>query len=1202
MQTTKLKILYTIILLLSFTLFAENQKMNEIPVTDWLMIGPYPMHERSQVLNWPFLPEKDLAPSPGESVGTFSWKKVSTAGIMVDLFTVGFPTVNYHAAYAFTYIHAKADAKVNLLFGSDDGIAAWLNGSEVWRNDIQRGHIAREDKAVVSLNKGWNRLLLKISQFEGGWQFSCIVETPTEIKFGLSNPQPAIWTGPQTYDGDCTISGISVEEIDKKPALGMFIYNLSTKTRENIIIELQDSKGKNTRLGTIDKIMPYSVKKKTFSLDPLLLAHYLQDNESRIRLQYNSKVVQEKIPQKLLVQSLILIASDLDKNDSRIAAKAKESQLAFSIYDIDPSPYTSLAGEGLQAVVTKDKNTLYNNLQAIADRSFASVPDKTGYHAHVVGHAHIDMNWLWTFSETLKSAHDSFRQVIAFMKEFPDFTFIQSQAALYAAIEQYDPALFNQIKKYVELGRWEIAGGMRVEGDTNLSSGETLARSFLLGQRYFFNRFGKIARVGWLPDNFGHTAQLPQILQLAGCDFYYFHRCRPYFGTFYWRGPDGSTVLCYSNETYNGRIRKDLVQEFDRIVPEKHRLLNICGVGDHGGGPTRTDIEMVHLLNNVPRYPSVNFTTAENFFEISKKEMENRPTHTGEMQFVFEGCYTSVARVKEGNRRCESALYGAELLSSIQWMLGNPYPADPLRKAWDIVTFNTFHDILPGSAIHESNQDAVADYKTALSAAESVKGTALRNLADAIKIDITAGQPVVVFNPQPRKRTALVEAEVYSHEAPVTATLATWFDFYGSQNVQSATDNVPSILVKDPTGKSVPAQIVWGKNFPPGWRYRIQFVARDLPACGYRVYTMDPGQPGEDNTTIAGTNGEFSTEYFDIRVDLKTGDINQIYDKRLKKNFVPEKGGLNQLRVYHEAHNSMSAWTIGEIMSVDTVGQVESVMITEQGPVRACIQAVKRYGNSKFIQRTYIYRNYPRIDFDLEAHWFEQGTPETGVPLLRAVFPLDIPEAKFTCHVAYAAVERPVTGQEVPAQKWVDLSDGNTGLALLNNTKYGHSFKDGELRLSLLRSSYYPDIYPNLGLFHIRYALYPHSGDWKNGVWSEGEDINVPVMAAEPPSFALGKPKAKLPLEYSFINVAPSEIVLTGIKHSEEGQKLIIRVVEVEGKETEAKITLPENIKSADKLDLLERPLESGNQPDLNGNKVQIKLKPYEIVTIGIEF
>ncbi len=275
----------------------------------------------------------------------------------------------------------------------------------------------------------------------------------------------------------------------------------------------------------------------------------------------------------------------------------------------------------------------------------------------VVGHAHMDMNWLWTYSETMQMCNDNLRQVVAFMNEFPDYTMLQSQAAVYNFVEMVDPPLFELVKKYVKEGRLEPAGGMWTEGDMNLSSGEAITRSFLLGQRYFQSRFGKMAKIGWLPDNFGHISQMPQILKLAGCDYFYFHRCKPYLGTFWWIAPDSSKVLCYANDTYNGDITPELKNEINKFSPEKRRILQITGVGDHGGGPTRANIEMVHQLDKTPGYPSVKFTTAGDFFRKASKEMDGRPTHRGEMQFIFEGCYTNVADIKAGNRNSENALY-----------------------------------------------------------------------------------------------------------------------------------------------------------------------------------------------------------------------------------------------------------------------------------------------------------------------------------------------------------------------------------------------------------------------------------------------------------------------------------------------------------------------------------------------------------------
>jgi alpha-mannosidase len=438
---------------------------------------------------------------------------------------------------------------------------------------------------------------------------------------------------------------------------------------------------------------------------------------------------------------------------------------------------------------------------------------------HVVGHAHMDMNWLWTYAETMQMCNDNLRQVVALMGEYPDFTMLQSQAAVYNFVEKVDPPLFELVKKYVKEGRLELAGGMWTEGDMNMSSGEAITRTFLLGQRYFQSRFGRIARVGWLPDNFGHISQMPQILKLSGCDYFYFHRTKPYTGTFWWVAPDSSKVLCYANDTYNGTITPDLWKEVQKFSPDKRRILQITGVGDHGGGPTREDIEMVHKLDKSAGYPVVRFTTAGDFFKKSSHEMDGRPIHHGEMQFIFEGCYTNVAGIKEGNRNCENALYSTEFFNTLRWLNGDRYPAEELRDLWTTVTFNQFHDILPGSAINEANSEAIARYSEVLRKTTELRNNAFRRMADEVKFQTGLGQPVVAYNLQPYERKAIVEANVYSNSEPATAKLASWGDYYSSKNVEvkSGTQgSVPSVLVRDGSGKSYPAQIVSGKSTPPG--------------------------------------------------------------------------------------------------------------------------------------------------------------------------------------------------------------------------------------------------------------------------------------------------------------------------------------------------------------------------------------------------
>ena len=853
---------------------------------------------------------------------------------------------------------------------------------------------------------------------------------------------------------------------------------------------------------------------------------------------------------------------------------------------------------------------------------------------HIVGHAHMDMSWLWDYYETMKMCNDNLRQTVAFMEEYPDFTMVQSQASVYDFVKQVDPVLFQRVRKYVNKGRLEPVGGMWTEGDTNLSGGEALCRSFLLGQNYFQNNLGRMARVGWLPDNFGHISQLPQILNLSNIDYYYFHRCKPYTGTFWWQAPDGSKVLAYANNTYNGNITPQLENELQKFMPEReeNRILHITGVGDHGGGPTRKNIEMIHNLDNTEDYPAVKFTTAEEFFKKSAREMENRPTHRGEMQFIFEGCYTTVHDIKEGNRKLENTLYRSEFFNTLHWLEGNDYPGNDLRDSWETLVFNEFHDILPGSGIHEANEENVARYNNAIQKARLLGDKAFHRMADMVDFQNDLGQPVVAYNLQPRKRKAIVEAEVFSHDMPAPAELVSWGNYYGTHNVKPkdiGQGKFPSVLVRDASGETYPAQIVEGKSTPPGYTSKVRFVADNLPAGGYKTFYVDMTKPGKFNESLRVNDSTFHTEFFRVTFNMNTGNIVSLYDKRSGKEYVEPGGELNQLRMYQEDKNGgMKAWYINKIVKEEDITDVESVEVTEEGPVRACVKSVKTWGKSRFIERTYLYRSYPRIEYDMELRWLETGSDSTHSPMLRATFPIQMENPRFYNHVPFDVVERPIDGklngkptpdyvkhrdvygikaadedgQEVPAQHWADLTDGSTGIALLNNSKYGHSVHEGKLRLTLMRAAGEPDLYPNLGKFNIRYALYPHSGDWKNGVWREGEDFNVPVYAAEPPSSALAQKHATQPEEASFISLDAPGVVLSGMKKAEEGDELIVRVAETEGSERTTELTLPVNVQSAHRLNLVEMPLEKVTEPSINGKTVRFDIEPHEIVTLGISW
>ena len=853
---------------------------------------------------------------------------------------------------------------------------------------------------------------------------------------------------------------------------------------------------------------------------------------------------------------------------------------------------------------------------------------------HVMGHAHMDMNWLWDMAESNQMFQENFRQATWFLVETRDYVFSQSQATIYDYVKRVDPPLFEKVKKYVKEGRFELTGGKWTEGDENLSSGEAIARSYLLGQRFFWDNFGKMAVVGWLPDNFGHVSQGPQILTLSGCKYYYHHRCKPFTGTYWWIGSDNSKVLVFANHTYNSVINEKTKHDFDRVMPEKNRILYPLGAGDHGGGPTRRDMARMKEYNQDPNHPHLMFSTTQRFFEAAEKEMDGRPTHVGEMGFICDGCYTTVADIKEGNRKGENTLYQAEFFNTLRWLNGDKYPTAELKNLWEMQAFNQFHDILPGSATNNSNRESIARYNDLVTRGREITNAAFRRMADEVKFQKGLGQPIVAYNLAPYGRKALVEASVYSHEEPLTTSIPSWGHWIVDQpqnqivRPKGEANKTTSIWVTDGSGKSYPAQIIGGKETPPGFTSQVQFVVDEMPAGGYKTFYVDATKKGSLTDPMSFVDNTFETDYYRVKFDMSTGNIVSLFDKKLNKEFVKKGEQFNTLQMSLEDKKGiMKNWFIHSLVKRDVVTDVKSVKLIENGPVRSCVEAVKYWGKSKFIIRTYIYKSYPRITYDIDMNWLETGDRENDSPILRAAFPLAIENQEFFCQVPFDVAKRPIDfmfegkpvpnhlrqtwlgneilddkgdGIEVPAQRWADVSNGEYGLALMNRSKYGYSVHKGELRLTLMRAAGDPDPFPNIGKFHIQYAIYPHAGDWKNGVWAEGDDFNVPVFAAEPPSLSQVKTHATRPEQASFFALAPSNVVMSGMKQGEDGKELVVRFFESEGKESMVTFDVPFAPRSVRRLNFVEFPLKGAALATINGKTVTVKVKPHEIVTLGI--
>lgn len=803
-----------------------------------------------------------------------------------------------------------------------------------------------------------------------------------------------------------------------------------------------------------------------------------------------------------------------------------------------------------------------------------------------VGNSHIDLAWLWPWTETVEIVRDTFSTVLQLMHEFPDFTFTHGAAQTYAWMEEKYPKLFEQIRQRVREGRWEVVGGVWVESDMNLPHGESLVRQFLHGTRYFKEKFGVDIRVGWNPDAFGYNWQLPQILKKSGMDFFVTQKLfwnevtRFPYRLFWWEAPDGSRVLTYFPNHYGNPIEpvsmaKDLAEY---TAATGHReYMHLYGVGDHGGGPTRSMLETAARWRSTDAlYPRLFFGTVHEFFERTMAEVSrlNPPVWRDELYLeTHRGTYTSQAATKRNNRQSEVLLLNAEKFASLARLFGRPYPQNALDAAWKKVLFNQFHDILPGSSIAAVYRDADRDYADVRRIGREVMNEALKELADRINTR-GPGLPLIVFNPLSWARTDVVEA---------TLTFP---------------DPVSDVEVRDPQGRRLIAEVIARDSETN--RATVRFIAEDVPPLGYTVFRVVPvarRSPVPSSLSVTGLTME--NEFLRVTVDARSGCLTSLYDKTARREVLDESRCGNLLQTFYDKPSVYDAWNIDANFEEKMweLRQAEEVKVLETGPTRAVIRVVKRFQRSTFIQDLILYPKIPRLECHMEVDWREKHI------LLKVAFPVAVRSPKATFEIPFGAIPRPTTRRtpeeqakfEVPALFWADLSDGTYGVSLLNDSKYGYDVRDNVLRLTLLRSPAYPDPHADEGRHRFTYAIYPHAGDWvQAGTVQRGYELNYPLIP-HPTNGHSGS----LPPAHSFLRVEPNTVVLTALKKAEDSDAWILRFYEFAGKPTDVKIRLPKPPRAASEVNLIEREI---GPVVVNGQEVIISTKPYEIKTVRIEF
>jgi alpha-mannosidase len=892
------------------------------------------------------------------------------------------------------------------------------------------------------------------------------------------------------------------------------------------------------------------------------------------------------------------------------------------------TPRKDLLPKVEEAVAAIDLNALASADQAAFDKSLVHAQSILGSLHDVLsqakidmaGNSHIDAAWLWPRSETQDVVRRTFSTALQLMNEYPDYTYTQSAAQYTEWIADKYPDLNAQIKARVKEGRWEIVGGMWVEPDLNLPGSESLVRQLLVGQRYFQQQYGVTARIGWNPDSFGYNWQLPQIYKRSGMDYFVTQKMHwndtnqlP-FRLFWWESPDGSKVLTYFPTDYvhdnvnPTRISADFGESAQRN-PGTTEMLDLYGIGDHGGGPTRDMLDQGdHWVAAGTRtdsaVPSMHFGTAQSYFnDVEKKLNPNSPTWNYESiakgytpppagangsmglptwkdELYFEyhrGVFTTQAAHKRNMRTSETATLDAEQLASLAWLGGTAYPNDALTENWKKITFNQFHDLAAGSGIAVIYRDAQKDYTEVFHADKEITDTSIAALSANIDTRVKTGAPVIVFNPSAWPRSETVQLTVQLPESASTVNLV------------------------DPQGRVLPSQIISADRATH--QFTVLARVHDVPALGYTVLhaVSTPAAATTTDLHLNDTPSAYVLEnaHLKLAIDKKTGCITTLASIATKADYLAPNACGNQLQTYKDTPKNYDAWNIdpGTLDGTMTpITALDSISILTNGSLRKTVRITRTWQSSKFTQDISLDAGADSILISNDIDWHETHV------LLKAAFPLAATSPKATYEIPFGSIERPTTHNnswekakfEVPAQRWADLGDAKQGVSILNDSKFGYDAVGNTLRLTLLRSPTWPDPDADRGRQRFTYAIYPHAADWKQAqTVHRGYELNDPLTAQQVFAHA-----GALPSEHSWASIENPNVTLTAIKKAEDSNALVFRMYEWAGKQSDVKLHIPTGATYAVESNMMEK--VEGPHLALTGDVVTLPIKPYEIRTIQV--
>ncbi|MEL6879806.1 MAG: alpha-mannosidase, partial [Cyanobacteria bacterium J06607_10] len=762
---------------------------------------------------------------------------------------------------------------------------------------------------------------------------------------------------------------------------------------------------------------------------------------------------------------------------------------------------------------------------------------------HCVGHAHLDMAWLWPIADTWDAAERTFRSILTLQQDFPELTYTHSSPALFEWLEHNRPELFARIQEKVKEGSWSIDAGLWIEPEFNIVSGEAIARHILYGQRYCQEKFGSISKIAWLPDSFGFCWQLPQLLIQGGIEIFATLKLSWNDTTdfphqlFWWESPDGSRILSLMLPAIGTDI--DPVKMADHAAHWENSTaildtLWLPGMGDHGGGPTRDMLEKARRWEKSPFFPTLNFTNPERYIEELPTESTELPIWKNDLYLeLHRGCYTTHADQKQQNRRSEDLLYQAEAFATIAHLTADqPYPKAQIETAWKKLLFNQFHDILPGTSIPEVFVDANRDW----AAVREIGHQVLEESICAIASQITRPEP-----PHPEAQTIFAFNSLsWKRSAIITLDLPT----------SSNTHQPSHRQIYDTKNNLIKSQIASSKHSEKNCK-SISFLASSLPAVGYQTFWLCPNEAPEEQTPQSQPSQPqappekyiLENEFLIATIASNTGHILSLINKSTQQETFSTPG--NQLQAFKDKGQYWDAWNIAPNYEKHLLPEpdLQSLQWIEYGSIRQRLRVTYKLGQSTIHQTYRLDAKTPYICVDNHIDW-----QETQV-LLKANFPLTVTSDHATYEIPFGAITRTTQPKteaekaqwESPALRWADLSqsDNSSGTSILTDSKHGFDASPNHLRLTLLKSPIWPNPQADKGIHHFTYAIYPHASSWQTARTAHhAKALNIPAIIHSQSTSQANI--SKLPPTHSFLEIHNSNIILSALKPSEDDSSQFI--------------------------------------------------------------